>query len=82
MTLSTPTRMTRITTTHANCTSEHGSALVVVFLVLMLSHESSWLKFIESVIFTPCCTCAVLFDLFDLPFYFNLSLPSSPSPLS
>ena len=26
-----------------------------------------------SVIFTPCCTCAVLSDLFDLPFYFHLS---------
>ena len=26
-----------------------------------------------SVIFTPCCTCAVLSDLFDLPFYFDLS---------
>ena len=29
----------------------------------------------ESVIFTPCCTCVVLSELFDLPFYFNLSFP-------
>ena len=40
MTSSTPSTMTRTTTTHAICTSEHSSTLSVVFLVsLMSSHD-------------------------------------------
>ena len=38
MTPSTPSTMTRTITTRAICTSGH-SALLVVFLVLMLSHD-------------------------------------------
>ena len=39
MTPSTPTRMTRTITTRTICTSEHSSAPLVVFPVLMLSHD-------------------------------------------
>ena len=40
MTPSTPTRMTRTTTTHAICTSEHSSApLVVLPVFLMMCHD-------------------------------------------
>ena len=74
MTPSTPSTMTRTTTTHAICTSEHGSALVVVFHVsLMMCHTTLAQVVHVSVIFTPCRICAFLSDLFDLPFYFNLS---------
>ena len=77
MTPSTPSTMTRTITTRAICTSEHSSALLVVFPVLMLSHDplGSSRSCVCHLIFTPCCTCAVLSDLFDLPFYFDLSFP-------
>ena len=39
MTQSTPSTMTRTITTRAICTSEHSTAPLVVFLVLMLSHD-------------------------------------------
>ena len=75
MTPSTPSTMTRTTTTHANCTSEHGSALVVVFPVLMLSHDPLWLKFIESFISCHPHVAHVLLSLIlvDHSLYFNLS---------
>ena len=75
MTPSTPLTMTRTITTRAICTSEHSSASLVVFPVLMLSHDplGSSRSRVCHLIFTPCCTCSVLFDLFDLPFSFDLS---------
>ena len=75
MTPSRPTRMTRTITMRANCTSEHSSALLVVFPVsLMSSHDplGSSRSRVYQLISTP-CICAFLSDLFDLPFYFNLS---------
>ena len=75
MTPSTPSIMTRTTTTHANCTSEHGSALVVVFLVLMLSHDplgSSSLSLSSS---RHVAHVSLSLILFDLSLYFNLSFP-------
>ena len=70
MTPSTPTRMTRTITTRAICTSEHSSALLVVFPVLMLSHDplGSSRSRVCHLIFTPCCTCVVLLDLHLPPF--------------
>ena len=77
MTPSTPSTMTRTITTHAICTSEHGSALVVVFHVsLMMCHTT--LDQVVHVSVTPSAChpwCAFLSDLFDLPFYFDLSFP-------
>ena len=76
MTPSTPSTMTRTTTTHAICTSEHSSAPLVVFHVsLMMCHTTLAQVVHVSVIFTPCRICAFLSDLFDLPFYFTLSFP-------
>ena len=37
--------------------------------------QSSSLNLSSRVIFTPCCTCVVLSELFDLPSYFDLSFP-------
>ena len=84
MTPSTPSTMTRTITMRANCTSEHSSTpLVVLPVFLMMCHDplgSSSLSLSSS---SACCTCVVLSDLFDLSFYFHLSLcPSSSTPLS
>ena len=74
MTPSTPTRMTRTITTREICTSEHSSALLVVFPVLMLSHDP--LGSSRSRVFS--CSRHVAHVCFSLifiylPFYFNLS---------
>ena len=75
MTPSTPTRMTRTTTTHAICTSEHSSAPLVVFPVLMLSHDhfgSSSLS-LPSSRHVAHVSLSLIFTY--LPFHFNLSFP-------
>ena len=79
MTPSTPLTMTRTTTTRMICTSEHSSAPSVVFPVLMLSHDplGSSRSRVCHPIFTPCCTCSVLFDLFDLDLSFTVFFHSS-----
>ena len=90
VTPSTPTRMTRTTTTHAICTSEHGSALVVVCHVsLIMCHTTlaqvHWVFHITS---SACCTCVVLFDLHLSPFplqpvllrFLSLLCPDVPWP--
>ena len=75
MTPSTPTRMKRTITTRAICTSEHSSAPLVVFHVsLMMCHTT--LAQVVHVSVTPSSrqVAHVWFsDLFDFPFYFNLS---------
>ena len=68
MTPSTPSTMTRTITTRAICTSEHSSAPLVVFPVLMMCHTTLAQVVHESVILTPCCTCVVLLDLHLSPF--------------
>ena len=75
MTPSTPSTMTRTNTTRATCTSEHSSAPLVVFSCLDDVPWSSWLKsFTVSVTPSACHPwCAVLSDVFYLPFYFDLS---------
>ena len=68
--------MTRTTTTHAICTSEHGSALVVVFHVsLMMCHTTLAQVVHVSVISSSLHrhTCVVLLDLTFLSFYFDLT---------
>ena len=78
MTPSTPSTMTRTITTRAICTSEHSSAPLVVFHVsLMMCHTTLAQVVHVSVISSSRhpCTCAFLLDLFDLPFYFDLSFP-------
>ena len=77
VTPSTPSTMTRRITTRAICTSEHSSAPLVVFHVsLMMCHTTlaqvHWVFHLTS---SACRTCVVLSDLFDLPFYFDLSFP-------
>ena len=73
MTQSTPTRMTRTTTTHAICTSEHSSAPLVVFPVLMLSHDPFGSSSMS--LSSPRHVAHVSFFLIFiyLPFYFDLS---------
>ena len=74
VTPSTPSTMTRTITTRTIFASEHSSAPLVVFHVsLMMCHTTLAQVVQVSVIFTPCCTCVSLSDLFDLPFYFDLS---------
>ena len=61
--------MTRTITTGTICTSEHSSAPLVVFHVsLMMCHTTLAQVVHVSVIFTPCRTCVVLFDLHLPPF--------------
>ena len=67
--------MTRTITMRANCTSEHSSTpLVILPVFLMMCHDplGSSRSRVCHLISTP-CICAVLFDLFDFPFYFDLS---------
>ena len=76
VTPSTPSTMTRTITTRTICTSEHSSAPLVVFLVLMIMCHTTLAQvhWVCHLIFTP-CICAFLSDLSDLPFYFNMSFP-------
>ena len=67
--------MTRTITTRAICTSEHSSARLVVFPVLMLSHDplgSSSLS-VSSSRHVAYVSFSLIFTY--LPFYFNLSFP-------
>ena len=60
---------TRTSTTRAICTSEHRSAPLVVFLVLMIMCHTTLAQVVHvSVISFPR-------HVFDLPFYFDLSFP-------
>ena len=76
MTPSTPTRMTRTITTRAICTSEHSSALLVVFPVsLMSSHDplgSSSLS-LSSSRHVAHVSFSLIFTY--LPLYFDMSFP-------
>ena len=83
MTTSTPTRMTRTTMTYAICTSEHSSAPLVVFPVLMIMCHTTLAKvFLES--FISChlhamCMCVCLWSSLP-PFLLQPVLPR-PLPL-
>ena len=56
--------MTWTTTTHAICTSEHGSALAVVFHVSLMMCHTTWAEVHWIFHFTSsaCRTCIVVFD--------------------
>ena len=76
VTPSTPSTMTRTITTRTICTSEHSSAPLVVFHVSLIMCHTTLAQVVHvSIIFTTCCTCAVLSNLFILSFYFHLSFP-------
>ena len=70
MTPSTPSTMTRTTTTHANCTSVHCSALVVV-----LSHDPIGSSSLSPSLHPHVAHVLLSLILFDLSLYFNLSVP-------
>ena len=79
VTPSTPSTMTRTTTTHAICTSEHSSAPLVVFHVsLMMCPHHNWLK---SFMCLSISSSRHVYVRFSLTSSTSLSTSTCPSPV-
>ena len=79
MTPSTPSTMTRTTTTHAICTSEHGSALVVVFHVSLMMCHTTLAQVVHVSVISSSRHVHVRFSLISST---SLSTSTCPSPSS